>query len=36
MAASAVNFALGGVQIQQVLAVKSTGGRSGMQLRNDF
>lgn len=36
MAASAVNFALGGVQIQQVLAVKSTGGRSGMPLRTSF
>ena len=36
MAASAVNFALGGVQIQQVLAVKSTNGVSGMPLRTDF
>ena len=36
MAASAVNFVLGGVQIQQVLAVKSTGGQSGMPLRTDF
>jgi cyclopropane-fatty-acyl-phospholipid synthase len=36
MAASAVNFALGGVQIQQVLAVKSTGGRSNMPLRTGF
>jgi len=27
---------LGGVQIQQVLAVKSTGGQSGMPLRTDF
>ena len=36
MAASAVNFALGGVQIQQVLGVKSTGGRSGMPLRTGF
>lgn len=36
MAASAVNFALGGVQIQQVLAVKSTNGTSAMPLRPDF
>ena len=36
MAASAVNFAMGGVQIQQVLAVKSTNGRSDMPLRPDF
>lgn len=36
MAASAVNFALGGVQIQQVLAIKSTGGKSGLPLRTDF
>lgn len=36
MAASAVNFALGGVQIQQVLAVKATGGKSGMPLRTSF
>lgn len=36
MAASAVNFALGGVQIQQVLAVKATNGRSGMPLRPQF
>lgn len=36
MAASAVNFALGGIQIQQVLAVKSTSGSSAMPLRNTF
>ena len=36
MAASAVNFALGGVQIQQVLAVKATNGDSAMPLRTDF
>jgi len=36
MAASAVNFAHGGVQIQQVLAVKSTDGKSGMPLRTNF
>lgn len=36
MAASAVNFALGGVQIQQVLAVKAITGNSAMPLRSDF
>jgi cyclopropane-fatty-acyl-phospholipid synthase len=36
MAASAVNFRLGGVQIEQVLATRTTAGRSGMPLRPDF
>jgi cyclopropane-fatty-acyl-phospholipid synthase len=33
MTASAVNFTLGGIQVQQVLAVKSVDGDSGMALR---
>lgn len=37
MAASAINFELGGVQVHQVLAVKpSAGGASGLPLRADF
>jgi cyclopropane-fatty-acyl-phospholipid synthase len=36
MAASAVTFAMGGVSIQQVLAVKSRDGVSGFPLRADF
>jgi len=36
MAASAVNFALGGVQVHQVLAVKAIDGASGMPLRPRF
>lgn len=36
MAASAVNFRLGGVQIEQVLATRSVDGRSGMPLRPAF
>lgn len=36
MAASALNFRKGGVQIQQVLAVKSTDGDSGFPLRTEF
>lgn len=36
MAASAVNFRLGGVQIEQVLATRTTGGHSGMPLRPSF
>lgn len=36
MAASAVNFRLGGVQIEQVLATRTTDGRSGMPLRPSF
>lgn len=36
MAASAVNFRLGGVQIEQVLATRTTDGRSGMPLRPTF
>jgi cyclopropane-fatty-acyl-phospholipid synthase len=36
MAASALNFVLGGVQVHQVLAVKSVDGRSGMPLRPTF
>ena len=36
MAASALGFTLGGVQIQQVLAVKSLDGVSGMPLRPSF
>ena len=36
MAASAVNFRLGGVQIEQVLATRSDGGDSGMPWRPQF
>lgn len=36
MAACAVNFELGGVQVQQVLAVNSAEGRSGLPLRPGF
>lgn len=36
MAASALNFALGGVQVHQVLAVKALDGEAGMPLRPDF
>lgn len=36
MAASAVNFRLGGIQIEQVLATRTTDGRSGMPLRPSF
>ncbi len=36
MAASALNFTQGGIQVQQVLAVKSTDGVSGMPLRPAF
>ena len=36
MAASALNFRLGGVQIQQVLAVKSLDGVSAFPLRPKF
>jgi cyclopropane-fatty-acyl-phospholipid synthase len=36
MAASALNFALGGVQVHQVLAVKNLDGNSGMPLRPGF
>lgn len=36
MAASAVNFRLGGVQIEQVLASRTIDGRSGMPLRPSF
>ena len=36
MAASALNFVLGGVQVHQVLAVKSLDGNSGMPLRPEF
>ena len=36
MAASAVNFRLGGVQIEQVLATRTIDGRSGMPLRPSF
>lgn len=36
MAACAVNFRLGGVQIEQVLATRTSRGRSGMPLRPSF
>ena len=36
MAACAVNFRLGGVQIEQVLATRTVDGRSGMPLRSTF
>jgi len=36
MAASALNFAAGGTQIHQVLAVRADGGRSGLSLRPDW
>jgi cyclopropane-fatty-acyl-phospholipid synthase len=36
MAASALNFSLGGVQVHQVLAVKNLDGNSGMPLRPGF
>ncbi|MEY4131105.1 MAG: hypothetical protein RLZZ31_1229 [Actinomycetota bacterium] len=36
MAASAVNFRLGGVSVQQVLAVKTENGQSGLPLRPRF
>jgi cyclopropane-fatty-acyl-phospholipid synthase len=36
MAASAVNFELAGVSVEQVLAVKSSGGDSAMPLRPQF
>ena len=36
MAACAITFTLGGVSVQQVLAVKNPDGRSGLPLRPDF
>ena len=36
MAASAVNFALGGIQVHQVLGIKTVDGDAGMPLRPDF
>jgi len=36
MAASALNFSLGGVQVHQVLAVKALDGAAGMPLRPAF